>query len=256
VLDPTPFILVAGGVMAGGLGAMWLGSRWRRAWRGRWGARPPALREDRVVTQVIAERMQAVGKLVALEVHAKEIATATSGWAWLPPLLLSQARLAMIFNFEKQYYVDLTRVREEDVEVLAEDDGAPLGDRWHGGAPVADRRRLGRFRVTLPEIEGSLRLCDVTPYDIQNARVLGLLDVIPMTADRQRDLMKRAQAQAAELYGACDERYLRQARLSAERHLAALMEMFGVEVVVAWRPARPAKPPAGPIPKGRLEAAA
>lgn len=223
MIDLTPFILIGGGMAVGGVGVLYLASRWRRLWRGgRAGRGRNRFREDRVVTQVIAEQVQAVGKLVALEVFAKEIATASTGWAWLPPLLLSQARLAMIFNFEKQYFVDLTRVREEDVEVLEPGPAA-------GGTPAPPR-----FGVTLPALEGSLRLIDVTPYDIQNARVLGLLDVIPMTADRQRELMKRAQAQAAELYQTNDERYLRQARLSAEKHLRALMEMFGVEVEVMW----------------------
>jgi hypothetical protein len=162
--------------------------------------------------QVIAERIRAVGKLVGLEVCAKEIATTTSGWAWLPPLLLSQARLAMIFNFEKQYTIDLSRVGHDDVSDLGE----------------------GRFRIILPPIEGHLRLLDLTPYDIQNARILGLLDVIPMTADRQRDMMKKAQNQAAELYQSNDERYLREARRSIERHLTSLLELFNIRAEVSW----------------------
>jgi len=168
--------------------------------------------------QTIAERIRAVGKLVGLEVCAKEIATTTSGWAWLPPILLSQARLAMIFNFEKQYTIDLARVGPDDVVDLGE----------------------GRFRITLPPIEGHLRLLDLTPYDIQNARILGLLDVIPMTADRQREMMKKAQHQAAELYQSNDERYLREARRSVEQHLTSLLELFGIRAEVQWadQPAR------------------
>lgn len=171
--------------------------------------------------EVIAERVRAVGKLVGLEVCAKEIATASTGWNWLPPILLSQARLAMIFNFEKQYVVDLSRVGEREI--------TPLGP--------------GRFRVVLPPIEGQLRLLDVTPYDIQNARVLGLLDVIPMTAERQRELMKRAQQEAADLFRANDARYLRDARVSVERHLCSLMDLFGVRVEVAWSSDEPAASP-------------
>src|SRR5580765_5199491 len=71
---------------------------------------------ERVGVQTVVERVRAVGKLVGLEVFAKEIATATSGWAWMPPVLLSQARLAMIFHFEKQYWVDLSAIGEGDVE--------------------------------------------------------------------------------------------------------------------------------------------
>ncbi len=169
-------------------------------------------REERLAVQTVVERVRAVGKLVGLEVCAKEIATATSGWAWLPPILLSQARLAMIFNFEKQYTVDLARVGPDDVRDLG----------------------AGRFSLRLPPIQGSLRLIDVTPYDIQSAKVLGLLDLVAMNADRQKDLMRKAQQQAAELYESSDERYLSAARLSVERHLAALMELFGVEVQVQW----------------------
>lgn len=172
----------------------------------------PRFREERLLVQTVVERVRAVGKLVGLEVCAKEIATATTGWAWLPPLLLSQARLAMIFNFEKQYIIDLSGIGPQDVTELSP----------------------GRFRVVLPPVQGQLRLLDVTPYDIQNARVLGLLDVVPMTADRQRNLMKQAQQQAAELYEENDARYLAAARLSIERHLQSLMDLFGIEVEVAW----------------------
>jgi hypothetical protein len=201
-IDFSSVLLAVMGAVLGG-GAVWMATgRLRRGRRA----------ESQLVVHSIAERIRAVGKFVALEVCAKEIATVSSGWAWLPPLLLSQARLAMIFNFEKQYYVDLTAVRPEHV--------TPIGP--------------GRFRVQLPPLHGSLRLLDVNPYDIQNARVLGLLDVIPMTADRQREMMKRAQEQASELFRANDERYLGEARLSAERHLAALMALFGVEVEVSW----------------------
>ena len=67
--------------------------------------------ERREVT-AIAERVRSVGKLIGLEVHAKEIATAKKGWSWMPPIVLSQARLAMIFQFEKQYFVDLAAIRQ------------------------------------------------------------------------------------------------------------------------------------------------
>ena len=174
--------------------------------------RGKARRGDRTRVETVVERVRAVGKLVGLEVCAKEIATATSGWAWLPPLVLSQARLAMIFNFEKQYSVDLSNIRDEDVRDL-------------GG---------GRYVLRLPPIQGNLRLLDVIPYDIQSAKVLGLLDLVSMTAERQKDLMKRAQHQAAALYEANDERYLSQARFSVERHLRSFMDLFGVEVEVRW----------------------
>ncbi|TVQ61114.1 MAG: DUF4230 domain-containing protein [Phycisphaerales bacterium] len=161
-----------------------------------------------VRVETIAERVRAVGKLVGLEVAAKEIATATRGCTWLPPLLLSQARLAMIFTFEKQYAVDLARVRAEHVEKLGE----------------------GRFRLTLPPVQGDLRLTDVTPYDIQDGRILGLLDVVQMNATRQGELMDKARDQAAILYEVNEPRYMSEARAAIERQLAALLALFDVEV--------------------------
>jgi len=192
----------------------------------------PRFREEKLIIQTVVERVRAVGKLVGLEVCAKEIATATTGWAWLPPLLLSQARLAMIFNFEKQYVIDLSGIGPQDVIELAP----------------------GKFRVILPPVRGHLRLLDVTPYDIQNARVLGLLDVVPMTADRQRDLMKKAQQQAAVLYEENDARYLAAARLSIERHLQSLMELFKIEVEVAWASPKDAAPEGAPVATAKKSA--
>jgi len=165
-----------------------------------------------VEVRSIAERVRAVGRLVGLEVFAKEIATAKSGWPWCPPVLLSQAKLAMIFHFEKQYGVDLASVRVSGVERLGED----------------------HYRVHLPQIVGTLRLVDVTPYDIQQGRVLGLLDVIPMNAERQAMLMRSAQEQASALYEHGEQRYLAQAREAIERQLTALLGLFGVRVEWVW----------------------
>lgn len=162
--------------------------------------------------QVIAERVRTVGRLIGLEVSAKEIATTTKGWSWMPPLLLSQARLAMIFHFEKQYSVDLARLTREDVEELPD----------------------GTYRLRLPHVEGVLRLTDVSPYDIQDGRVLGLLDVIQMNAPTQRQLMRQAQEQAAEIFHRNDERYLSEAKASVERQLSTLLGLFDVEVEFVW----------------------
>ncbi len=161
---------------------------------------------------VIAERVQAVSRLVGLEVSAKEIATAKKGLSWLPPLILSQARLAMIFQFEKQYAVDLSLITPQDVERL--DDG--------------------RYRLRMPPIDGTLRLIDVAPYDIQDGRMLGLLDVIQMNATTQKQLMDRAQEQAADLFVSNDGRYLAEARSSIERQLKSLLALFDAEVQIVW----------------------
>ncbi len=193
-------LVVVGCTGAGAAGAFWLMRRTRRASRGA------------ITTEGITEHVRAVGRLVGLEVCAKEIATATRGWAWMPPLLLSQARLAMIFNFEKQYAIDLARLSRRDVVAVSG----------------------GKYRLRLPPIHGALRLIDVTPYDIQDGRVLGLLDVIQMTAERQKELMTQAQSQAAELYAASECRYLAEARRSIERQLGTLFGLFGLEVELEW----------------------
>ncbi len=163
-------------------------------------------------TIVLAERVRSVGRLVGLEVMVKEIATASRGFQWMPPLLLSQAKVAMIFHFEKQYSIDLARIDDDDIEQIG----------------------INRFRVTLPEIDGTLRLSDVTPYDIQHGRVLGLFDVIPMTAERQTELMAAAQRDAATLYESKEPKYMAEAKRSVARHLASLMELFDVKVEVVW----------------------
>lgn len=165
-----------------------------------------------VTTEAITEHVRAVGRLVGLEVCAKEIATATRGWSWLPPILLSQARLAMIFSFEKQYAIDLARLSRRDIVMAGP----------------------GKYRLKLPPVQGLLRLIDVTPYDIQDGRVLGLLDVIQMTAERQKALMTQAQSQAAELYAASETRYLAEARRSIERQIGTLFGLFGLDVDVEW----------------------
>lgn len=165
-----------------------------------------------VTTHVIAERVRAVGKLIGLEVMSKEIVTQTRGLSWLPPLLLSQARLAMIFCFEKQYFVDLARLRETNVEHL-------------GGK---------QYRLTLPAIDGSLRLIDVTPYDIQSGKLLGLLDVFRMDAPAQKDLMVRAQDEAQHLYETHARRYEQEARHAVVRQVVGLLQLFDIDVEVRF----------------------
>ncbi|MBC7772278.1 MAG: DUF4230 domain-containing protein [Pyrinomonadaceae bacterium] len=206
-IDFTPIVLILSGLLLGG-SLMWYiprrsgkHSRDRRQWR-----------TENVSTQMIAERVCSVGKLVALEVSAKEIATASAGWSWLPPLIFNQAKLAMIFHFEKQYSIDLASISADDIREIGP----------------------GKCRLRLPLIVGQLRLTNMTPYDIQSARVLGLLDLIPMTAERQKDLMERAQHQAAGLFEAWDARYLAEARVSAERQLRMLMDLLGTQVEFEW----------------------
>jgi hypothetical protein len=177
-----------------------------------------------VTAHIIAQRVRALRSLVGLEVSVKEIATAASGPAFLPPALLSRARVAMIFHFELQYAVDLAGLDARSVRRVAP----------------------GRYRLLLPPVAESLRLVDVVPYDIQAGRVLGLLDVLPVTAERQAELMRRAQAQARSIELAGQQRYRDAARLSIERTLESLLGLFSVDVEVEWGEASPA--PAEPEP--------
>jgi hypothetical protein len=190
-------------------------------WLRRAGERAPEV----IRTDMLTERVRAVGKLVGLEVHAKEIATSKKGWAWLPPLVLSQAKLAMIFHFEKQYAVDLSRLHKTDVERLEDS--------------PSDRPL---FRIVLPEIEGALRLTDVTPYDVQAGRILGLLDVIQMNAERQKALIDTAQDQAASLFETNEARYINDAKRSIERHLGALFKLVDADVEFEWADERAGHP--------------
>ncbi|MEM1424629.1 MAG: DUF4230 domain-containing protein [Planctomycetota bacterium] len=165
-----------------------------------------------LATDMVAERVRSVGKLVALEVHAKEIATTTKGWGWLPPIILTQAKIAMVFTFDKQYFVELGRLREEDVTEV----------------------EPGKFTVRLPAVEGSLRLADVRPYDIQAGRLMGLLEVIPMNANTQGALMEAAKEQAAELFARSEGRYQHEAQQAIARQVKALLKLFDAEVTIEW----------------------
>ena len=210
-----PLVLAGVSLVLGlilGVLALWFVSKpFRRKKEGR-----PA----EIHAEFVIQRVRAVGRLVGLEVSAKEIATSTRGFGWLPPLILSQARVAMIFRFEKQYSVDFGRLAKDSVSEIGDD----------------------RFTITLPKPEGRLRLLDVTPYDIQAGKVLGLLDVLPVGAATQKELMARAQEQAADLYEQADERYEAEAIHSIERQLESLLSMFGVTVEVRWEGASSDEP--------------
>jgi hypothetical protein len=198
----TELILLIAGI-AMGMAALWLV---RRAF-----ARERASHTT-IETTTVVDRVRSVGRLVGLEVSAKEIATSTRGLAWLPPAILSRARLAMIFQFEKQYAIDLSKISADGVR----------------------RSSLGVWSVTLPPIEGVLRLVDVTPYDIAAGKALGLFDVIPMDARAQKHLMCSAQEQAASIYAQNEPRYTAEARRSIETQMTALLSMLGVEVRFRW----------------------
>ena len=198
----TELILLIAGIGIG-IVALWL---IRRAFA----AKPTS--HTTIETSTVVDSVRAVGRLVGLEVSAKEIATSTRGLPWLPPAILSKARLAMIFQFEKQYAIDLSQITPDDIR----------------------RTRNGAWTVTLPAIEGALRLADITPYDISAGKALGLFDVIPMDAKAQKQLMCSAQEQAASIYAENEPRYTTEAQRSIESQLAALLSMLGVDLEFRW----------------------
>ena len=198
----TQLILLITGIVIGAV-ALWLA---RRAF-----AKDPTSHTT-IETTTVVDRVRSVGRLVGLEVSAKEIATSARGLPWLPPAILSKARLAMIFQFEKQYAIDLARITEDDLR----------------------QTRNGAWTITLPPIEGALRLVDVTPYDIAAGKILGLFDVIPMDARAQKQLMCSAQEQAASIYAENEHRYTAEAQRSIESQLTALLSMLGVEIEFQW----------------------
>lgn len=165
-----------------------------------------------ITTHSIAERVRSVGKLIGLEVLSKEIVTQTKGLGWLPPILLSQARLAMIFSFEKQYYIDLGKLRAQDVV-------------HQGGS---------HYAITLPPIEGQLTLQEVTPYDIQSGKLMGLLDVLRMDATTQKELMDKARVEASSLYEVHAARYEDEARRAITRQITGLLDLFDVDIEVRY----------------------
>ncbi len=198
----TGLLFILAGVVIGGL-IVWMLRRFFA----------PRARTQTLHTHTVFEQVRSVGRLVGMEVSAKEIATSTKGFSWLPPIILSQARVAMIFQFEKQYAVDLSKITAGDVK--------EVGDQ--------------HYHLELPAIEGDLRLTDVTPYDIQAGRVLGLLDIIQVDAATQGELMKQAQEQAASLYTAHNSKHQVQAQQSVERQLRSFLSLFNIKVEITWR---------------------
>jgi hypothetical protein len=124
----------------------------------------------------------------------------------------------MIFHFEKQYFIDLRELRPDHIR--------EVGER--------------HFRLTLPTIRGELKVTGMTPYDVSDGRVLGLLDVIPMNAETQQELMRAAQDNAASLFRENELRYTTEARASIQRHLSALLQLFDVRVELEWEEERSA----------------
>ena len=161
---------------------------------GRW--LPKMLGAKKTLTTVgMIDRVRTVGRLVSLEVCAKEIATSQTSLAWIPEILFRGRKLAMIFQFETDYFVDLSRLTPADIE--------PRGER--------------RYVLHLPALESQERMTSMEPYDIQNGRLLGLLDVLPNDAAAQKELTKKAHEQAVALFRVKDAQYRAQARASARR---------------------------------------
>ena len=194
--------------------------------------------KPRVTCRGVTQQVSAVGRLVALDVNAKEIATATSGPDWLPPALLTRAKVALVFHFERQYALDLNALEAEDIVRLSP----------------------GRVRLRPPPIRSRTTLVDLEPYDIQSGKLFGLLEIIPMNAARQRRLMAAARESACTLSDADEQSHIALARASAEREIRRALQSLGLAVEFDWsrsvversEPAAAVEPIADPEPVAPL----
>lgn len=167
----------------------------------------------RTLSESIVERVQSVGRLTGLEVSSKEITTQVKGgFKWIPKLVISPARLAVIFHFETHYYVDLGHLEVTDVRMVGPN----------------------QYEIVLPRIEHTFMLKELEAYDIQAGRLLGLLDITSLDAETHNDLMQRARTEAESMFQKQNERYSKQAERAVAQQMAALLQMFGVEVNVRW----------------------
>jgi len=191
--------------LAGGAG--WLAARFvfRRGRRVR-------SKGPRVTCSGVTQRVASVGRFVALEVTAKEIATASTGPQWLPPVLLTRAKVAMIFHFRHEYALDLAALSQGDITTT----------------------RSGRVRLRMPELKANTVLVDLEPYDIQSGKIFGLIEVIPMGAARQRTLMAAARKQAGTITEEDDQSQRAMARASAEKHIRRMLGHAHLAVEFDW----------------------
>jgi Protein of unknown function (DUF4230) len=173
--------------------------------------RQPRNKAPRVTCSGVTQRVASVGRFVALEVTAKEIATASTGPQWLPPALLTRAKVAMIFHFRHEYTFDLAALSDSDI-----------------------MPQRGRLKLRMPEMQSNTVLVDLEPYDIQSGKVFGLIEVIPMGAARQRKLMAAARQEAGTV-GVEDEHAQRaMARSSAEKHIRKMLGHARLVVDFDW----------------------
>lgn len=160
----------------------------------------------------IVERVRAVGKLVGFEVLHKEIVTEIEKLKWMPKMLVTPARVAMIFYFEKQYYIDLLKLSEADIEEIAP----------------------GRYMLTIPPLAGDFCVRQMEAYDIQSRKVVGLFDATGIDEQRFNHLMERAREEAENLYEKQADRYEVQARESIARLIKGLFDRFDIDVRIRF----------------------
>jgi hypothetical protein len=155
----------------------------------------------------VIHRLRGVGRLVALEVGAKEIITVTEG----EDTFWGRARkLIMVFTFQIQYSCDL---RSADVTV--EPDGE------------------GRFRVCLPPVERLTCLVDQQHHhDQAGSSWFGLVQK-PFSAAERDALWHKARTQAEEAAGAGGG-HLEIAERQVISILTALFAPTGVQIEVEF----------------------
>jgi len=160
----------------------------------------------------IVERVRSVGKLVGFEVLHKEIVTEIEKLKWTPRMLVTPARVAMIFYFEKQYFIDLLKLSESDIEEI----------------------RPGLYQLTIPPLDGDFCVRQMEAYDIQSRKVVGMFDATGIDENRFNQLMERAREEAEKLYDKQADRYELQARESIARLIKGLFDRFDGRARRRW----------------------
>ncbi len=195
----TVLIIAAVAALIGAGATFWLQRRFR--------ARPSI-----VTTHSVVERIRAVGKLTGLEVSTKEITTQTkASWKWVPRLVLSPARMALIFNFERHYFVELSELGEESVR----------------------KRSPREWEITLPALRNEFIFRGIEAYDIQAGRLLGLA-VDSLDAPTHNLLIEQAREESKKVFDRQDRAYRQQAMQVIAHQLRSLLAMFQIDVTVRF----------------------
>jgi hypothetical protein len=168
------------------------------------------------------ENMKSVGELVVFKAFTKEIVTTADHWlgkagkkylTWL----MSEMKMAMIFQFEINFWYDL-RSPEFKIQETAED----------------------RFVITMPQCLYAIAIKDISFYDEQSAKLLNWL-LPPLVGkafsknfseEDKNKLKDEAKMQAASMADELIKRLSSEIEKSARQTMEMLSKSFGAKSVV------------------------